>query len=93
LLASDAEVAVLDEPTAAMDGPATGATFAALRRLATERGMTSIVITHAIAAATSHVDRVVVFDPGGDGIVVATPKQISDSPRFHALFDGIHHHE
>ena len=93
LLASDADLAVLDEPTAAMDGPSTGATFAALRRLATEKGMTSIVVTHAIAAATSHVDRVVVFDPGGEGIVVATPKQISESPRFHALFGGIHHHE
>jgi zinc transport system ATP-binding protein len=93
LLASDAELAVLDEPTAAMDGPSTGATFAALRRLATDKGMTSIVVTHAIAAATQHVDRVVVFDPGGQGIVIATPKQIAESPRFHALFDGIHHHE
>ena len=93
LLASDADIAVLDEPTAAMDGPATGATFAALRRLATEKGMTSIVVTHAIAAATSHVDRVVVFDPSGEGIVVATPKEIGESRRFHALFDGIHHHE
>lgn len=93
LLASDAQLAVLDEPTAAMDGPSTGATFAALRRLATERGTTSIVVTHAIAAAASHVDRVVVFDPGASGIVIGTPREIAETPRFHALFDGIHHHD
>lgn len=91
LLASDADLAVLDEPTAAMDRPATRATFEALRRLATEKGMTSIVVTHAIGAATTHLDRIVVFDPGGDGVVVATPDQIAGTPRFHALFDGGHH--
>jgi ABC-type Mn2+/Zn2+ transport system ATPase subunit len=86
LVAGDAELAVLDEPTASMDGPASAATFAALRRLAAERGTTSIVVSHAAAAATPHVDRIALLDPEAGGLTIGPPDEIAETPRFRGLF-------
>ena len=89
LVAGDAELAVLDEPTASMDGPASAATFAALRRLAAERGTTSVVVSHAAAAAASHVDRIALLDPEGGGLTVGPPGEIAEAPRFRGLFGTV----
>jgi zinc transport system ATP-binding protein len=86
LARGDAELAVLDEPTASMDGPASEATFATLRRLATERGMTSLVVSHAAAAAAPHVDRIALVDPEAGGLAIGPPEQIAETPRFLGLF-------
>jgi len=86
LVAGDAELAVLDEPTASMDGPASAATFAALRRLAAERGTSSIVVSHAAAAAAPHVDRIALLDPEGGGMTIGPPGEIAEAPRFRGLF-------
>jgi zinc transport system ATP-binding protein len=89
LLAGDAELAVLDEPTASMDGPTAAATFAALRRLAAERGTTSLVISHAAAIAAPHVDRIALLDPEGAGVLVGPPGEVAASPRFRGLFGAV----
>jgi zinc transport system ATP-binding protein len=89
LLAGDAELAVLDEPTASMDGPASEATFASLRRLAAERGTTSIVVSHAAGIAVPHVDRIVLLDPEGDAVLVGPPGEVAAAPRFRGLFGAI----
>jgi zinc transport system ATP-binding protein len=89
LLGGDAELAILDEPTASMDGPTSEATFAALRRLAAERGTTSIVVSHAAALAAPHVDRIVLLDPEGDGVLAGPPAEVAAAPRFRGLFGAI----
>jgi len=89
LLAGDAELAVLDEPTASMDGPTSEATFAALRWLAAERGTTSIIVSHAAGIAVPHVDRIVLLDPEGVGLLVGTPVEVVAAPRFRGLFGGV----
>ena len=89
LVAGDAELAVLDEPTASMDGPASAATFAALRRLAAERGTSSIVVSHAAAAAAPHVDRIALLDPEGGGLTIGPPGEIAEAPRFRGLFGTV----
>jgi zinc transport system ATP-binding protein len=92
LLAGDAELAVLDEPTASMDGPTAEATFAALRRLAAERGTTSLVVSHAAAIAAPHVDRIALLDPEdpeGAGVRVGPPREIVASPWFRGLFGAV----
>jgi zinc transport system ATP-binding protein len=89
LLGGDAELAVLDEPTAAMDGPTSAATFAALRRLAVERGTTSLIVTHAVAIAAPHVDRIALLDPEGVGVLVGRPREVVASPRFRGLFGAV----
>ena len=89
LVGGDAELAVLDEPTASMDGPTSEATFAALRRLSRERGTTSIVISHAAAIAAPYADRIALFDPEGDGVRVGPPAEMAASPRFRGLFGAV----
>ncbi|HSK04462.1 MAG TPA: ATP-binding cassette domain-containing protein [Kofleriaceae bacterium] len=89
LLGGDAELAVLDEPTASMDGPASEVTFAALRHLAAEHGTTSIIVSHAAGIAVPHVDRIVLLDPGGDGVRVGTPAEMVAAPRFRGLFGAV----
>jgi zinc transport system ATP-binding protein len=89
LLAGDAELAVLDEPTASMDGPTSEATFAALRRIAEGRGTTSIIVSHAAAIAAPHVDRIVLLDPEGVGVLVGTPAEVAAAPRFRGLFGAV----
>jgi len=89
LVGGDAELAVLDEPTASMDGPTSEATFAALRRLARERGTTSIVVSHAAAIAAPYADRIALFDPEGDGVRVGPPAEMAASPRFRGLFGAV----
>jgi zinc transport system ATP-binding protein len=86
LLAGDAELAVLDEPTASMDGPTSEATFASLRRLAGGRGTTSIIVSHAAGIAVPHVDRIALLDPEGVGVLVGRPDEVVAAPRFRGLF-------
>ena len=89
LLEGDAELAVLDEPTASMDGPTSEATFAALRRLAAERGTTSIIVSHAAGIAAPHVDRIALLDPEGVGVLVGKPAEVAAAPRFRGLFGAV----
>ncbi len=89
LLEGDAELAVLDEPTASMDGPTSEATFASLRRLAEGRGTTSIIVSHAAGIAVPHVDRIVLLDPEGDAVLVGSPGEVVRAPRFRGLFGSV----
>lgn len=57
----DAQVLVMDEPTAALDARAEAALFASLRTLAA--GRTTFLVTHRLAS-TRHADRIIVLDHG-----------------------------
>ncbi|MGE3768956.1 MAG: metal ABC transporter ATP-binding protein, partial [Kofleriaceae bacterium] len=48
MLAGDAEVAFLDEPTAAMDAASERAAYRRLRDLVVERNMSALIVTHAV---------------------------------------------
>lgn len=89
LLSGDAELAVLDEPTASMDGPGSEATFAALRRLARQRGTASIIVSHAAAVAAPYADRIALLDPEGGGLAIGPPHELAAAPRFRGLFGAI----
>jgi energy-coupling factor transporter ATP-binding protein EcfA2 len=64
VLAMEPPVLVMDEPTANLDPAATADTFAIVRMLNRERGMTVIVVEHDVEALATFVDRVVVLDAG-----------------------------
>jgi zinc transport system ATP-binding protein len=89
MVASDSELAILDEPTAAMDGPAATATYASLRRLARDRGQASVVVTHAAADAARHADRIVLLDPDAGGVTIGSVTDVAAVPRFRSLFGGV----
>jgi zinc transport system ATP-binding protein len=84
MLAGDTQLAVLDEPTAAMDPEGERAVYATLRGLAHERGLAVVVVTHAVSAALGASDRVLLLDP--PRVVQGTPAEVADDAAFHHLF-------
>lgn len=92
MLASGAELAVLDEPTASMDAVAERAAFARIRELARERMLGTVVVSHAVAVAAPFVDVIVFFDPdapGGGEVAVGPVPVIAALPRFIAQFGRV----
>jgi zinc transport system ATP-binding protein len=90
MLAGDTDVAVLDEPTAAMDAAGERAVYATVRGLARDRQLGIVVVTHAVSAALGASDEVLLIDrpdvgPGGR-VVTGPPAEVADDPAFHALF-------
>jgi len=94
MVAGETDVAVLDEPTAAMDAEGERAVYATLRGLARERGIAVVVVTHAVSAALGACDEVLLLDPASGAeagaavgrVVRGTPQQIAEDPAFHHLF-------
>lgn len=82
LLASGARLALLDEPTAAMDPVAEARTIDLLVRLRDERGLAAVVITHRIEAVAPHADGVVLLDPELPGALAGPPDAVLADPRF-----------
>lgn len=62
LFATEVDLAVLDEPTSAMDAGVERVAFEALARLARERRAAVVVVTHVLGAAAAHATRVLFFD-------------------------------
>lgn len=100
MLASGAELAVLDEPTASMDSTAEREAFGQIRELARQRGLGTVVISHAVAAAAPFADIIIFFDPdapGGPRVQAGPLATIAALPRFVAQFGRIdgepHGHE
>lgn len=88
LLASEPELAVLDEPTAAMDAPGERAAFEQLARLARTRGTAIVVVTHALGAAAHHADRVLLLDREHGAVVSGTPDELQAHPVFRARVEA-----
>jgi zinc transport system ATP-binding protein len=86
MLAGEADVAVLDEPTAAMDAAGERAVYATLRGLARGEDLAVVVVTHAVSSALGASDEVLLLDPDGRRVVHGTPAQVAEDAAFHALF-------
>lgn len=86
MLAGETDVAVLDEPTAAMDGAGERAVYVTLRRLARERGIGVIVVTHAVSSALGACDQALLLDPDDQRVVLGPPSEIAEDSAFHTLF-------
>jgi sulfonate transport system ATP-binding protein len=72
-LAAKPDLLLYDEPTAGLD-PATGARIAGLiRQTATERKLTSVVITHDQETAVAVADRILMLNPPGVLVEVMGP--------------------
>jgi zinc transport system ATP-binding protein len=84
MVAGETDVAVLDEPTAAMDAEGERAVYATLRGLARERNIAVVVVTHAVSAALGACDEVLLLDP--PRVVRGAPGVVAEDPAFHHLF-------
>ena len=79
-LAMDPQVLLFDEPTSALDPEMVGEVLAVMKQLATEGGLTMIVVTHEMAFAREVSTEVVFMDKG----VVAeqnNPKDFFENPQ------------
>jgi len=95
MLAGDAEVAFLDEPTAAMDATSERTTYRRLRELVHARGMAAVVVTHAVAVAAPFADHIAFFDPDdpsqkGGRVHLGDAAEVARDPRFIDFFGVVH---
>jgi len=82
LLATRAEVALLDEPTSAMDAVAERQTFAKLRSLADDVGMAVVVVSHVLGAAVRAADRVLFLDRDRQVVRIGKADAVVGDPAF-----------
>lgn len=82
VLASEADVVLLDEPTAAMDAVAERETMGLLRQLASERGMAVVVVTHELGVPSEHADTVLFVDREAPAVVVGDAATVYCHPAF-----------
>jgi zinc transport system ATP-binding protein len=95
ILAADAELALLDEPTASMDVGAERDAYERLAALAHDRGLGVVIVTHTLSVAARHADRVLFLDAGerDQGVAaVGTPAEIGDHPLFRRYFGALPDH-
>lgn len=92
MLAAEPQVGFLDEPTAAMDAVAEEEAIAHLSRLARERGLAIVVISHVLGLASRFADEVIFLDRD-DGVVVnGPPAVVFQHPSFRRQFGALEVH-
>jgi zinc transport system ATP-binding protein len=89
VLAARAQVAFLDEPTAAMDAVAEQRTFALLRRESHERGLAVVVITHLLGLVRRFADQVLYLDRDDSLALSAPPEAVFAHPTFQRQYGEV----
>lgn len=74
-LTYDPDILILDEPTAYLDNEGTVSLLKTVRGLASERGLTIILVEHKIELVIDLVDRVIVLD-NGRVLIDGTPVEV-----------------
>jgi zinc transport system ATP-binding protein len=77
MLATEADLALLDEPTSAMDLVAEQETLAVLARQARERDMAVVIVTHVIGAASRHADQLLFLDRDDSIVLHGAPAEVT----------------
>jgi zinc transport system ATP-binding protein len=93
MLAAHPDVGFLDEPTAAMDAVAEEEATGHLSRLARERGLAVVLISHVLGLASRLADDIIFLDRD-DGVVVnGPPSQVFAHPSFRRQFGSLAVHD
>jgi len=85
MLMSEAELVLLDEPTASMDIAAEREAYTRMAHLARERNVAVIVVTHTIDVAAEFTDQVLYFERGereGPKVWAGEPQVVFNKPSF-----------
>lgn len=82
LLAGDAEIAILDEPTSAMDKVAEREAFELIRKLQQSHGMAVLVVSHYLSIVREFADHALLLDADAQQVVVGTPAQVFEHATF-----------
>ena len=88
ILATDADAALLDEPTAAMDAVFQRDVVEILSRTARERGLTVVIITHALELVGELADSVIFLDADSGAVRSGSKEEVFSSAAFRDKFRG-----
>lgn len=86
ITASRPDVALLDEPTAAMDVVAESDAFGHLDAMRRDTGMAIIVVSHFLGIARKYADRAVFLERESQTVIVGDPADIMDTHEFRRSF-------
>jgi zinc transport system ATP-binding protein len=86
LLASQPELAVLDEPTAAMDEVAERQTLETIDRLRRDHGLTVMIVSHHLAVVAQFAHQVVFLDRESGTVAAGPPQEVFGHPAFRARY-------
>lgn len=86
MVASGAALALLDEPTAAMDAVAEREAMALLDALRRRFGLAVLVVSHHLEATRAFADRALFLDPDDQAVVVGTAAEVFRHPAFTARY-------
>lgn len=86
LSVSDADVAVLDEPTSAMDQVAEHEAFTLLDGLRQRRGLAIVIVSHYLGMVRRFADRALLLDHDTHTALSGPPSEVFSDQRFHARF-------
>ena len=89
LWAAQPELALLDEPTSAMDMVAERDTVVALDELRTSTGCTIVLVTHEIGIASQFATHVVLFDAACDNVLAGSPEHVLSHALFHRNYPDL----
>ncbi len=90
IVASGANIALLDEPTAAMDHAAERETLEVLASLHRELGLAVVVVSHHLAAAVPFATDAIFFDPDAGQVVAGSAREVFRHPAFLARHGELH---
>jgi ABC-type Mn2+/Zn2+ transport system ATPase subunit len=82
VIASEAELVLLDEPTAAMDAVAERETMQRLAALAREKRIGVVVVSHDLAMAADHASTLLFVDRESPAVVVGDARTVFCHPAF-----------
>lgn len=86
LAMAKADLAVLDEPTSAMDLVAEREAFELLEKLRTETNVAILIVSHYLGLAREFADRAVLLDRDTPAVVVGTPREVFEHSAFQARY-------
>lgn len=93
MLAAQPDIALLDEPTAAMDLSAERQSLKHLGQVARDREIAIVLISHAIDIAVEQADDVLLFDRVHDEVVFGPKEEVVESAAFRRYAGGHDQHE
>ncbi len=86
LAAADAEVAILDEPTSAMDKVAEKEAFELISTLRDKHGLAVLVVSHYLSIVSQFADRAILLDSDSQQVISGAPSDVFAHPAFRARY-------
>lgn len=86
LSVSNSDIAVLDEPTSAMDRVAEQEAFELLNALRKRRGLSIVIVSHYLGMVKQYADRALLLDRESQTVAAGAPREIFEHDAFQRRF-------